>query len=326
MILRYEHVRRHPAVFQSMTGLRLREFNAVVTAVLPRYQVAEVARLSQPTTRRPQRQRAIGAGNTFALDVRDQVLLTVVWLRVYPTYPVLGSLFGVSTGAVERTLPRLLPVLEALGLASMARALAAVDDPARRLRRRSRRQLDDVLRDVPELAVVIDTFEQRVQRPQGSQEDGTRVADEFYSGKKKQHTLKTQVAVDDETGKFVDVPDSVPGPTADITVLEASGLLKRLPSDVGGLGDKAYIGGDKLEPGVAVAAPRRKPRKLPQPPEDVAYNTTFAQRRIVVEHSIGRLRRYQALSQTDRHHRGHGGRVRAVAGLVNRQLQRRFPF
>ena len=43
-----------------------------------------------------------------------------------------------------------------------------------------------------------------------------------------------------------------------------------------------------------MAAPRRKPRGQPHPPEDVAYNTAFARRRIVVEHSIGRLRRYQA--------------------------------
>lgn len=326
MIARSEHLRHHPAVFQAMTGLRLAEFDAVLTTLLPHYQAAEVARLSQPTKRRPVRQRAIGAGNRFALDVRDQVLLTVVWLRVYPTYPVLGYLFGVRTGAVERILPRLLPLLEPLGQASRDRALAALDDPARRLRRRSRRQWDDVLRDVPELAVVIDTFEQRVQRPQGYQKDGTRVADGFYSGKKKQHTLKTQVAVDDETGRIVDVPDSMPGPTSDITVLKDSGLLKRLPPGVGGLGDKASIGGDQLVPGVPVAAPRRKPRGQPQPPEDVAYNTAFARRRIVVEHRIGRLRRFQALSQTDRHRRGHGGRTRAVAGLVNRQIQRRFPY
>src|SRR6266542_1472796 len=160
MIARYEHLRHHPAVFQAMTGLRREEFDAVVTAVLPRYQAAEVARLSQPTTRRPQRQRAIGAGHPFALDVRDQVLLTVVWLRVYPTYPVLGYLFGVSAATVERTIPRLLPVLAAAGQESMRAALAALDDPARRLRRRSRRTLDDVLRETPELAVVIDSFEQ----------------------------------------------------------------------------------------------------------------------------------------------------------------------
>ncbi len=47
-----------------------------------------------------------------------------------------------------------------------------------------------------------------------------------------------------------------------------------------------------------------------------------AENRIKVEHTIGRMRRYQALSQVDRHRRrGHTARVRAVAGLVNRVLE-----
>ena len=71
--------------------------------------------------------------------------------------------------------------------------------------------------------------------------------------------------------------------------------------------------------------PRRKPREQPRPPEDVVYNTAFAAERISVEHTIGRLRRYQALTQLDRQHRqAHAARVRAVAGLVNRQLDHRF--
>lgn len=76
MIARYTYLRQHPAVFQAMTGLRVAEFDAVVTAVVPRYQAAEVARLSQPTPGRPRRQRAIGARNTFAPEVRDQRLFS----------------------------------------------------------------------------------------------------------------------------------------------------------------------------------------------------------------------------------------------------------
>jgi len=177
------------------------------------------------------------------------------------------------------------------------------------------------LEDTPELTVVIDTFEQRVQRPAECS-----AADTFYSGKKKQHTLKSQVAVDEETGHIVDIADSVEGPTADIKLLEKSALLERLPEGVGAIGDLAYVGIDKLHPTGLAAAPRRKPRGQPRPSEDSVYNRAFARRRIVVEHSIGRLRRYQSLSQTDRNHRqDHAARVRAVAGLVNRQLDRWVP-
>ena len=58
--------------------------------------------------------------------------------------------------------------------------------------------------------------------------------------------------------------------------------------------------------------PRRKPRGQPRPPEDVVYNRHFARRRVIVEHTIGRLRRFQCLSQTDRHHRQHREPRRAV--------------
>lgn len=301
MILRYERLQRYPTVFKSMTGLRLSQFDALVTDVLPRFHAAEVARLN-----RPDRRRAVGGGPDFDLDPRDQSLLTVVWLRLYPIHEVLAYLFGISDSTVSRTIARVLPLLEASGQDTMR-----LPDPGRK----RRRSLDALLADTPELAVVIDTFEQRVQRPQ----DRT-AADDHYSGKKKQHTLKSQVAVNEETGQVVDIPESVVGPTADIKLLEQSKVLERLPEGVGAIGDLAYVGIEKLHPQGLGAAPRRKPRGKDRPPEDVAYNRAFSKRRIVVEHTIGRMRRYQAITQIDRNHRqGHTARTRAVAGLVNRQ-------
>jgi hypothetical protein len=305
VILRERALRHHPAVFRAMTGLRVAEFDALAAAALPRYAAAERARLGG----RPRR-RAIGAGRKYTLPYRDHLLLTIVWLRRYPTNVVLGYLFGVSEYVALRTVQRVVPLLEALGLDTMR-----LPDPGRG----RRRDLDELLRATPRLAVLIDTFEQRVQRPTDRAE-----ADAYYSGKKKQHTLKTQVAIDEWDGQVVDVPPSVRGPTADLTLLKESRLLERLPEGVGGLGDLAYLGIADLHPQGLGATPRRKPRGQPRPPEDVAYNRAFARRRVGVEHTIGRLRVFEALTQPDRHHRrGHTARVRAVAGLVNRQLRRR---
>lgn len=306
-MLRYTYLSKYPKVFQAMTGLRVAEFNQLVEDVLPSYEQAELKRLS-----RAKRQRAIGGGHPFELDARDQILLTVIWLRKYPTQAVWGYLLGVSEPTVLRYIVRVLPMLEASGRDTMR-----LPDPGRK----RRRQLDELLQDTPELAVIIDTFEQRVQRPRHRTE-----ADQYYSGKKKQHTLKSQVAVNELTGEFVDIADSIFGPTADLTVLKQSDLLSRLPPGVGGLGDLAYVGIDQLHPQGLGATPRRKPRGKPRPAEDVAYNTAFARRRVLVENSILRLRRYEALSQTDRHHRRHHtARVVAVAGLVNRQIRHRLP-
>ncbi len=309
MILRYHHLSQFPSVFKTMTGLHLAEFAELLTDVLPRYTAAEEARLAQ---QRPMRRRAKGAGRQPELAPRDQILLTIVWLRQYPTNEVLGYLFGVSDSTVSRLIDRVVPVLEATGRDTMR-----LPDPGRK----RRRSLDALLAETPELAVVIDTFEQRVQRPR----DRT-TADRYYSGKKKQHTLKSQVAVNEDTGQIVDVATSMPGPTADITLLKQSGLLERLPDGVGGIGDLAYQGIADLHPQGLGATPRRKPRGKDRPREDIAFNRAFSQRRIVGEHSIGRLRRYQALAQTDRHHRlDHTARVCAVAGLVNRQIGARLP-
>jgi hypothetical protein len=166
MILRYEHLSQHPNVFKSLTGLRVSEIDELVEDVLPAYREAEIQRLS-----RSDRQRAIGGGHPFELDDRDHLLLTVVWLRVYPTHAVLGYLFGVGEATAGRTIKRVLPILEQAGRDTMR-----MPDPGKK----RRRSLDDLLRDRPEIAVVIDSFEQRVQRPKDKDE-----ADGYYSGKKK---------------------------------------------------------------------------------------------------------------------------------------------
>jgi hypothetical protein len=307
MICRYDNLCRYPTVFLKMTGLRLNEFADLLDDMLPRFAEAELVRLLRPT-----RRRAVGAGRHAELAPRDQILLALIWLRQYPTNEVLGFLFGVSDSTVSRVVARLIPLLEHAGKDTMR-----LPDPGRK----HRKELDTLLKETPELAVIIDTFEQRVQRSKDRQD-----ADAHYSGKKKQHTLKSQLAVDETNGTICDVPTSVVGPTADITLLESSGLLSRLGEGVGGIGDLAYVGIAALHPQGLGATPRRKPRGKDRPAEDVCFNRAFAKRRIKVEHTINRLRRYQCLSQTDRHHRrNYTPRVRAVAGLVNRQIRSRLP-
>ena len=151
VILRERYLRHHPAVFRAMTGLTVAQFDALLVEVSPRYAAAERARLG-----RPGRRRAIGAGRKYTLPHRDHLLLAIVWLRRYPTNVVLGYLFGVSEYVALRTVQRVVPLLEGLGLDTMR-----LPDPGRG----RRRDLDELLRATPGLAVIIDTFEQRLQRP-----------------------------------------------------------------------------------------------------------------------------------------------------------------
>ena len=289
MIARLDNLRQQPAVFGHLTGLTVAAFDELAAQVVPAVEATHRKRLA-----RPGRKRAIGGGDHFDLSTADQLLLTVIWLRQYPTNEVLGFLFGVSDSTASRVRTRCVPALERAGQDTMR-----MPDPGAARRKR----LPALLKDTPGLAVVIDSFEQRTRRPERRQRA-------YYSGKKKAHTLKSQVAVDEDSGRFVDVSDSVPGRWADIKLLKRSRLMRRLPSGVGGIGDLGYTGIRDVHP--SGACPRRKPRGKPRPAEDVKYNRAFSRRRIVVEHGLARLRRFRAVTDVNRHRRkGHGSRVRA---------------
>jgi len=209
MIARLDNLRKQPVVFGHLTGLTVGVFDELTAQVVPALEAAHKKKLA-----RPDRKRAIGGGDNFDLSTADQLLLTVIWLRQYPTNEVLGFLFGVSDSTASRARARCVPVSERAGKDTMR-----MPDPGVARRKR----LPALLKDTPGLAVIIDSFEQRTQRPKRRQRA-------YYSGKKKAHTLKSQVAVDEHSGRLVDVSDSVPGRWADIKLLRRSRLMKRRAS------------------------------------------------------------------------------------------------
>src|SRR5262245_25960635 len=125
MICRYDQLGRHPRLFLQMTGLRVAEFEQLLTDMLPVLVEADRARLQ-----RRSRRRAEGAGRHAELARTNQLLLCVLWLRLYPTNEVLGYLFGVSDSTASRILARVLPLLEAAGRDTMR-----MPDPGRKRRK-----------------------------------------------------------------------------------------------------------------------------------------------------------------------------------------------
>ena len=73
---------------------------------------------------------------------REQILLTVIWLRQYLMHDVLGFLFGVTYPTVGRIIKRVLPLLKAAGRDTMR-----LPDPGKK----HRRTLAALLADTPEL-------------------------------------------------------------------------------------------------------------------------------------------------------------------------------
>ena len=308
MIFRYKALKKHPTIFRAVTGISVAEFDSYSEALIIKLAAEERSCLENKA-----RKRAVGGGRNHELSWQNQLLLTLVWLRLYPTYEVLGYFFNVSDSSAHRVVKRCLPILEGEGKRQIEQSKAHAQ-------RKRGYQLEEIFAQVPGLAVVIDAFEQQVERPSKQS-----IADQWYSGKKKRHTIMSQIGVDAYTGEVLDVAKSMRGGRQDKGYFNDSGTPDRLPEDTAFMGDLGYPGLDKDLPLAAI--PRKKPRGKPRPDEDIVYNKIFSQKRIIVENTIALLRRYLALLVRDRHHRTwHTERVLAVVGLVNFTKRSRFVY
>jgi len=305
-MLNYAELCRHPAAFPSLTGLRRQQFDEL----LGRCARAEARSRAHSTTTRTgglPRQRACGAGRPYAHTAADRLLLALLWLRVYPTYEVLGFFFGLHKRNAQLNVRSVLEVLDSLD-----------DFPFDRPGpdRKKMRSAAEVMAAFPAVRLIVDAKEQRINKPQGEAQQKP-----YYSGKKKTHTLKTQVVVD-PCGRIEAVSVSVPGATHDLTLLIDSGVLPRLDAGAGAMMDKGYSGVGKHYPGVPVVLPFKKPRGGELTEEQRAFNREVARHRIVVEHTMAQLSRFTVLRQVFRGKRRerHSAVVRVVAKVVNRRL------
>ena len=307
-MLSYDALCRHPAAFPSLTGLTRAEFEslAVEFEVLER----DLRGATSETRRdRKPRRNAHGAGHPYHNDACSRLLMALVWLRISPTYEVLGFFFDLHKRNAQLNVRAVLEVLNALGTFPF-------DRPGRD--RTKLRSPAEVMAAFPQVSVIIDAKEQRINRPEGFEAQKP-----YDSGKKKAHTLKTQVVVDPR-GRVETVSDSVPGgANHDLTLLRASGVLERLGAGAAAMMDKGYVGVKNTHPGAAVVIPFKARRGHPLTAEQKGSNRVVARHRIVVEHTMAQLNRFTVLRQVFRgRERGrHGEVVRVVAKLVNRRME-----
>lgn len=303
-MITYRSLSRTPAAFKSLTGLSVSEFDALCREWI---HADSVARASATHTRedpRP-RQRAAGAGRKWCLDAPTRLVAALVWLRLYPTWEVLGFLFGVEESATRRSTKDVLMRLESMATFPLEE----------RPKRKQGRSLVKLVQACPTVEVIIDSHEQKIRRPKGWDEQKP-----YYSGKKKTHTLKNQATVSLD-GRVQAISESVPGSVSDMTLLKESGVVERLEEDEAVGGDKAYVGAEKQYPGTTFYVPIKRPPGGERTPEETSYNKTLSSVRVVVEHLFARITRFGALSQVWRHRRtDHSGVFRVTAWIVDRQI------
>jgi len=314
-MITYDRLERRPTAAPSLIGMTMTDFDELWRE----FCLAHTERLNQvKLTRRTKvvRRRSAGAGRKHHYDLRDRLLMTLFWLRVYTTYAVMGFLYDLDKTNIEDNLKDILATLTTMTHFAFERPDAE---------RKKLRSVQAVMDAFPDVRLVIDAKEQRIQRPKNTKDDQGNVRDHqkpYYSGKKKTHTLKNQLAVRPD-GLIEAVSESVPGGcTHDLVLLRQTGLLGQLSDDEAGMMDKGYDGIRNDYPDKRLYLPYKARRNHPLTDEQKAYNRLLARYRIVVEHTIAQLNRFQCLVQVFRHQRTHHSQiVRVVAGLVNRRIQ-----
>ncbi|MCA1617192.1 MAG: transposase family protein [Acidobacteria bacterium] len=154
--------------------------------------------------------------------------------------------------------------------------------------------------------VIIDSFETPIRRPSNNDRQKR-----YYSGKKKRHTLKTEVATD-QKGAVLCVGKTHRGPKADIKVYQEDELSSDL-KEIAKLGDKAYC--DQKHP--EIQTPHKKPKGKELSEAQKAENKVIASHRVYVEHGIRRVKGFRIVRDEYRMAVGLFGAVTsAVVGLL----------
>lgn len=304
-MINYQRLSQKPKIFKNLTGVTIDEFNELYRQTYPIWQQQEQDRLS-----RPKRQRAIGGGRKYELKFREQLLLSLVWLRLYLNTEALGYFFGVDKSTVSRNTRRVLAALRVVGEGT----LGWPEPPPRG----QGKNVVQALADYPDLFALVDATEQAIQR---SSDDQTQR--QHYSGKKKRHTRKTQLIVN-EHGEMRHLSVSTPGSLHDLKHFRCSGAGEQIPKDATIGGDAGYdgLGNDLPEHSVITSFKARRNHPLTE--EQKLLNQEFSRLRIIVENTICQLKHFKVLAHQFRHSVAlYDDAFRAVVAIVNPRIKRR---
>ena len=254
----------------------MEQFERLCEAI--KYRLAE-----QNATASSARQRAPGGGRKAELGIEEQVLVVLMYYRLYLTQMLLGYLFNLDDSNVSRLISKLRPLLlEVLPLPAQETVLFA---QAKRIS-----SLEELLEKHPEFReVLIDATEQD-QKPQDKQKRKDK-----YSGKKKRHAVKSQITAT-STRLILHVTRSLPGRISDIDVLRGTGVLRDLPAAIDVRVDKGYDGIDKNFPERTFHQPAKARRNKPLDFIQKCLNKTQNSLRFPVEHTLAHLKRFKLLA------------------------------
>ena len=320
-MLNEKYFRENPKSVKVFVGLPAEEFWEIVEEAKELLEEYDRRRLD-----RPNRKRGVGGGRKCELSLVARLGMVLTYLRLDISQEAVAMLYGATQSDVSRQLRQMLPLLA---------EVLPTPDVWEKLETETPLTKEEVI-ELTELSdgqVIVDATEQRVNRPQDS-----RTRKVYYSGKKKQFTLVTQMVTDGEH-HIGAISVCFPGAMVDKSVSDDVGTTRRLPDGCHGMADKGYQGIDKQVgtqyitnpetsetegiPRFVFTTPFKKPRGGELTEQQLDFNQRLNSARIRVEHCIGWAKNWSILSGRFRaHHSLYTLIMQVICGLVNLQTSR----
>lgn len=215
----------------------------------------------------PTRQRQAGGGRKKDAILLCRLLVTLLYLRQHWTMQGIAEVIACAESTVCNYIHEILPYLRQELPASL------LEQWQQECTSIERAELEHWLAELPEGALLVDTWEQPIPRPSDKEEQ-----EAYYSGKQKQHTRKNQAITLPNGTDLVDVVIGEKGPRSDSKLLEQT--QAELPEGIPFVGDKAYVGR------AHTTTPKKKPPKGELTQAEKDENRRISQQRVYVEHVI----------------------------------------
>ncbi len=293
--MNYEKLHKKPNLFKSFTGLCVPEFDKLFAFIEKEYPKAEAERLG-----RRKRINAIGQGRKFNLELIDRLLMLLVYYRLYCSFTFMGFLFNLDQSSVWRDIKYLEPLVE-----------RCIPLP-KKLYEKAKKitTMEDFGKYYPELKAFLDATEQQIPRPKNK-----RRRKSHYSGKKKKHTVKTQLMVNKD-GLILHKTGHERGRKHDYDIFKKK--HPKIPKNVELTTDLGYLGIEKDFPKIKSRIPKKKRKGKRRTKAEKKFNKKLSRERIVVEHTIGKTKKFGIMGGVFRNRLSRYDDVSSIVyGLVN---------
>ncbi len=299
-MLSYGRLSRKQLLFKSFTGLSIKQFDDIYGEIEAKYTKHEIKRLSC----RKDRERSIGAGRHFKLDVKNRTIMVLVYYRLYITYTLMEFLFGLDQSNVCRDIQK---------MESLIRNCLPIPQKIYSVTRRLKSN-EEVEKYFPGFLAFVDVTEQPIPRPENRLRRRL-----YYSGKRKKHTVKNLYTANQKGLIIYKTKRRQRGRKHDYRIYKKN--HPELPEDVERMYDLGFLGVQKDFPEQKSCLPIKKYKGHELTEVEKEYNKNHSRKRIVIEHAICRLKKYRIMSDVFRNRLKKYDKVSdIVTGLVNYRI------